>query len=443
MSLPGGAKAAAPSRLRFVDAALRFREASISVVAILLVVYFQAVNANFLTGANLETLSQFIAASAIIACGEIMLLICGEIDLSVGMVYAMAPFLMHFGVAAGLPIVVALPLALVACALIGFVNGAITVLLKVPSFVTTLGTLYILNGLTLTLSHGSPVETGGSDAFANVMGGSGYAEILWAFAVVAVMHVVLRQTRWGLHTIAAGGNLTGAAEAGIHVARVKIGNFMLTSVLGGFTGIIEAFRIGSTDPLAGGTGIMFLAVAAGVIGGTPLAGGSGTILGGLIGAVVLGVLRDGFTLQGINAFTFDIIIGAAILVAMISNIHLGRLRGGAGDERRARARRPARGPDALRAENIVKRFGAVTALIGVSMHVDPGEILGILGDNGAGKSTLMKILTGFQPPTEGRLSCAARTWRCARSTTPARWASSASTRISPWSTGSACSTTCS
>jgi simple sugar transport system permease protein len=143
--------------------------------------------------------------------------------------------------------------------------------------------------------------------------------------VVAVMHFVLRQTKWGLHTIAAGGNLVGAAEAGINVDRIKVGNFMLTSVLAGFTGVIEAFRISSTDPLAGGTGIMFLAVAAGVIGGTPLAGGSGTVLGGLIGAIVLGVLRDGFTLQGINAFTFDMIIGAFILVAMISNIHMTRL----------------------------------------------------------------------------------------------------------------------
>lgn len=318
-----------PSRIGgAVDTFLRWREASIVVVAVLLVVYFQSVNENFLTGANLETLSQFIAASAIIACGEVMLLICGEIDLSVGQVFALAPFLMHFGVDAGLPMAAAIVLALIACGLIGFINGAITVMLKVPSFVTTLGTLYLLNGFTLTVSHGSPVETGGSDTFANIMGAWSYSEILWAFAAVAIMHFVLRQTRWGLHTIAAGGNLTGAAEAGIHVNRIKIGNFILTSVLGGFTGILEAFRIGSTDPLAGGTTIMFLAVAAGVIGGTPLAGGSGTVVGGLIGAIVLGVLRDGFTLQGINAFTFDMIIGAAILVAMVSNIHLGRLRRG-------------------------------------------------------------------------------------------------------------------
>ena len=90
----------------------------------------------------------------------------------------------------------------------------------------------------------------------------------------------------------------------------------------------EAFRVGSIDPLAGGNNIMFLGVASGVIGGTVIAGGAGTIIGGLVGGIMLGVLQDGFTLQGINAFTFDIVIGAAILIAMVANIHLARLRGG-------------------------------------------------------------------------------------------------------------------
>jgi simple sugar transport system permease protein len=140
-----------------------------------------------------------------------------------------------------------------------------------------------------------------------------------------VMHVVLRHTRWGLHTIAAGANPLGASEAGINVNRLKIGNFVIVAVLAGFTGVLEGIRISSFDPQAGGNQIMFLAVAAGVIGGTPLAGGSGTIIGGLIGAVVLGVLSDGFTLIGINAFVFNIILGGAILGAMIFNIHMTRL----------------------------------------------------------------------------------------------------------------------
>ena len=107
---------------------------------------------------------------------------------------------------------------------------------------------------------------------------------------------------------------------------------MLASTLAGFAGIIEAVRITSTDPLAGGSGIMFQAISAAVIGGTLLAGGSGTVIGAFIGACVLGILRDGFTLQGVSAFTFDLILGAAILVAMMLEIYVGRLRlrGGAG-----------------------------------------------------------------------------------------------------------------
>ena len=167
-------------------------------------------------------------------------------------------------------------------------NGVVTLLLRVPSFVTTFGTLFLVNGFTLTISHGTPVTPPGSPAFAQVMGAWGYSEILWALLVVVVLHVVLRHTRWGLHTIAAGANETGAREAGIHVTRLKIGNFVLAAVLAGFTGCLEAFRIGSIDPQAGGNQIMFLAVAAGVIGGTPLAGGSGTIIGGLIGAAGAG-----------------------------------------------------------------------------------------------------------------------------------------------------------
>jgi simple sugar transport system permease protein len=313
-------------RQRALDLFVRWQEASILLVALLLIAWFETANPDFLlTNASLQNLSQFIAPAAIIAFGEIMLMICGEIDLSAGMVFALAPFVMYFAAEAGAPVIVALLAGVLAAGCVGVVNGVVTVVLRVPSFVTTLGTLFLVNGFTLTISHGTPVTPPGSESLASVMGAWGYSEILWALLIAIVLHIVLRDTRWGLHTIATGANETGAREAGIHVTRLKIGNFILAAVLAGFTGCLEAFRIGSIDPQAGGNQIMFLAVAAGVIGGTPLAGGSGTIIGGLIGAVVLGVLNDGFTLTGINAFTFNIILGAAILVAMLVNIHMTRL----------------------------------------------------------------------------------------------------------------------
>jgi len=320
-------------RGRLLGRFLRWKEASILLVALILVGYFEYANQDFLlTGASLQNLSQFIAPVAIITCGEIMLMIGGEIDLSAGMVFALAPFILYFANDAGLPVLPAALLGLIAAGLVGLVNGVVTVLLRVPSFVTTLGTLFLVNGLTLTISAGTPVSPPDAPIFAAVMGNWGYSEISWAVGLVVVMHIVLRHTRWGLHTIAAGANPVGAREAGIHVNRLKIGNFVVMGVLAGLTGILEGFRISSFDPQAGGNQIMFLAVAAGVIGGTPLAGGSGTVIGGLIGATVLGVLSDGFTLIGINAFTFNIILGAAILAAMLFNIHIARLaRGGAGD----------------------------------------------------------------------------------------------------------------
>jgi simple sugar transport system permease protein len=97
---------------------------------------------------------------------------------------------------------------------------------------------------------------------------------------------------------------------------------MLAGVFAGFAGILEAFRITSIDPLAGGTDIMFAAVAGAVIGGTALTGGLGTIVGALLGTLVLSILKDGFTLLGVSAYTFDLILGVAILIAMILNVRL-------------------------------------------------------------------------------------------------------------------------
>jgi simple sugar transport system permease protein len=306
---------------------LQLRWASILVVAIALGAYFTIANENFLTRPNGLVIAQFLAATAIIAAGEVMLIICGEIDLSVGQVFALAPFIMYFSVEAGLPIVVGIVLGLVVGALVGVVNGLVTVLLRVPSFVTTLGTLFLLNGFTLTISHAFPVRTPQNGTrLAELMGHNTYAELAWALGVIVVVQVALSYTPWGLYTFSVGGNRLGASEAGVNVNLIKVSNFMLCSTLGALAGMLEAFRITSIEPLAGGTDIMFRAVAAAVIGGTALAGGSGTIVGGLLGALVLSILLDGFTLVGINADTFDMILGLAILVAMVLNGFLQRSR---------------------------------------------------------------------------------------------------------------------
>jgi simple sugar transport system permease protein len=309
-----------------VEIALARRELSIAVVAIALYFYFLNTVVDFASTQNLQTLGTFIAPTAIIAAGMVFLMISGEIDLSVGQVWALTAFMVYWLDDAGVPLLLAMLVALVGSSLIGLANGVITTVVGVSSFITTLGMFFFLNGLTVTLSDARPVSTPGSGTYRDVFGGGAYAGILWAIGIVLLLQLVLMRSRWGLHTFAVGGNPLGAAEAGIKVRVVKIRNFMLTSTLAGFAGILEAVRITSTDPLAGGSNSMFRAISAAVIGGTLLAGGSGTVVGAFIGACVLGILLDGFTLQGVSANTFDLILGIAVLVAMTLDITITRYR---------------------------------------------------------------------------------------------------------------------
>jgi simple sugar transport system permease protein len=315
---------------RVLDAFLRRREASVLVVAIGLVVYFQASTPIFLTTDNLRNIAQATAPTAIVAVGIVFLLVSGEIDVSVGMVAALAPYLLHYAIDFySVPAIPAILLALLISAGIGLVNGLITTRLKVPSFVTTLGMFYLLYGVLLTTSKAYPVPIPKpvKGDLQTWLGAGDWATLIWCLFIVAIFHIVLTRTRWGLHTISVGGNLLGATEAGIRANRIKVGNFMLVSVLGALAGIMEAFRINSIDPnIGGGTRITFTAIAAAVIGGTALAGGSGTVIGALLGMFVLAMLQNGFNLIGISANPFFLVLGSAILISMVANQYLSRLR---------------------------------------------------------------------------------------------------------------------
>jgi simple sugar transport system permease protein len=256
-----------------------------------------------------------------------MVMILGEIDLSVGQAFAFAPIVMYLAYEQFLLVLpLAILVGLLATAVVGFVNGAVRVYFGVPSFVVTLGMFFLLGGLNVILTGAFPKPAPEASLLKEAFGAYPWSGILWALVLVGVMHVLLKHTRWGLHTYATGGNFVGAREAGIKVDRIRIGNFMLCSALGGFAGILEAMRIDSISASSGGAQIMFLAISAAVIGGTPLAGGVGTIIGAFIGTLVLSVLRNGFTLQGVNAFTFNVILGIAILVVMILSVYVSNLR---------------------------------------------------------------------------------------------------------------------
>jgi simple sugar transport system permease protein len=332
--LGGDQNSAAALVRRALAFAGKQRELTVLVVVILLLVYFGLDTGlgTFFGNTNMITLTQFAAPIIIIALGEVPLLICGEIDLSPGFVYAFAPFLMYFLIIYhGFPPFLAMICALLFGVVVGWVNGFLTVTLGIPSFIATLGTGFVIYGLTLSSSNATQATpTSNSIGLGKWLGGNGssfnYAEIIWAVILTVIFHIVLTRTKWGLHTIATGGNQLAAREAGIRVNRIKYGNFMVSGLLGAFVGLQIAYQTNIIDPNAGGYLPMFYSVAGAVIGGTALLGGSGTIIGAFLGSLMLAVLTDGFNVIGISAYPLNEIFGAAILIAMIANIQLARLR---------------------------------------------------------------------------------------------------------------------
>jgi simple sugar transport system permease protein len=312
--------------------AIQQREATVLAVVVLLVVYFAFISSagrgSFFTSNNLINLSQVAAPIIIIAAAEVMLLINGEIDLSPGFVYSFAPFLMYFLITYhGFPVILAILVSLLMGLFVGWVNGFLVVTLGLPSFIATLGTGFVLEGITLSTSNATQATPPPNSLYiGHFLGNNGYAEIIWAVIIAAIFQIVLVRTRWGLHTIAVGSNQLGARESGIKVGRIKYGNFMASGLLGAFVGIQIAFQTSVIDPTAGGYLPMFYAVAAAVIGGTAMLGGSGTIIGAVLGSIMLAVLTLGFQVIGISAYPLDIIFGGAILIAMIANLQLARLR---------------------------------------------------------------------------------------------------------------------
>jgi simple sugar transport system permease protein len=355
-SSPGRSRPGLPDWREVGNRLISLREGSIIVVTIIVGIYFSVNTSTFFTGSNFKTLLPYFAPLAILGAGEVFVMILGEIDLSIGAMYMFAPIVFYKFDTAGLGLVPSVILALLVCTAVGAMTGAFVAFLGVSSFVTTLGILFSFEGLSLILAHGTPVATPGAQVssttvqvhhvvnghsitlpekvnhlgtFAKIFGGGVYAELIWAVAIVAILQIVLTFTRWGLYTVAIGSNKLGAAEAGVKVKLVTVRNFVLCALTAGLVGIFEAVRSQTIQPdPAGPNELLLYAIAAAVIGGTLLSGGSGTVVGALIGALFLGMLKDGLILQGVNANYLLFYSGLAIVVAMTANVFVARARRG-------------------------------------------------------------------------------------------------------------------
>ena len=312
---------------------LTLREGSIIVVTLITIVYFSVTTSHFLTGANFKTILPYFAPLAIIAAGEVFVMTLGEIDLSIGGMYLFAPIL-YWKLAGPLPLVPAVIVSLVIAGLLGAFNGFMTAYVGIASFVATLGMLFALDGASLIISHSEQITTPGTEivgvpTFAQIFGAGTYSEIIWAIVIVIVLQVLLSFTRWGLYTVSVGGDKLRAAEAGVNTRLVLMRNFVLCAITAGLTGILEAVRTSSITPDPSGSNTVLLqAIAAVIIGGTLMTGGSGTVVGALLGALFLGVLTDGLIIKGVSANYQDLYLGLAILVAMTINVYVQRVRKG-------------------------------------------------------------------------------------------------------------------
>ena len=260
------------------------------------------------------------------------------------------------------------------------------------------------HGIVLTTSHAYPAPIPEAAAGHDPRPGSAPAtgpQLIWCLVIVGVFHVRADQDPLGpAHR--RGRRQPARCHGGGHQGRrIKIGNFMMTSVLGAFAGIMEAFRVNTIDPnLGGGTGIMFTAISAAVIGGTALAGGSGTVIGALLGALVLAELQNGFNLIGISANPLlpdprrrDRRLDDRQPVSVQA--------APSGPDVTAPAAPPnGRGPPGRARRQAVRRGDRPAD---VNLRLARGEVLGLIGDNGAGKSTLIKIICGFHQPDAGRI----------------------------------------
>lgn len=298
-------------------------EFGILVATILVVLGAGVVADNFFSSENLLSIAQQIALLGIVATGMTYVIVVGEIDLSVGSQYGFLAIALAWMLHdVGIPIGPAIPLVLVLGAAIGAINGIVTVLFQIPSFVVTLATLSILRGGALLISDGVPLKGSAIEGFRSFFAGNPLtnlsAQTLWMVGVMLVGGIVLAFTRFGSDVYSVGGNPKAARDAGINVSRVKIACFAIAGALAGLAAIIMVAWLGSANPLTG-TGFELSVIAAVVVGGASLTGGKGTVFGTLLGAIIAGVLTNALVLSGIDGNWQQVATGALILVAVLVN----------------------------------------------------------------------------------------------------------------------------
>jgi len=271
----------------------------------------------FLTGNNLANLARQVAIFGILAIGQLVVILTGGIDLSVGSILGLAGAVTAQLLVSGVPIIPAILIGMVVGGVLGIANGVLVTRFKLPPFIATLGMLGIARGIVLVITDANTIQ-GLPDGFQTVANGTvlGIPNLLIIFAIItAIAWFVLNRTVFGRYVYAVGSNPEAARLAGVPVAMVTTAVYVISGVLAAVGGVLLTSRLGAGVPTAG-TGFELQAIAACVIGGASLSGARGSAIGAACGALIIGVLNNGGNLLAINAFYLQIAIGALVLVAV-------------------------------------------------------------------------------------------------------------------------------
>jgi ribose transport system permease protein len=294
----------------------------------LMVLVLSLLSDRFFTPENGWNILRQISVNLCLSIGMTLVILSGGIDLSVGAILALAGAIaagvLQDGLAVpGTDLLLqfttsgAILTALVVGSAAGWVNGFAITRFNLPPFVATLGMLGIARGLTMLWTGGFPI-TGLGDSFGHLGTGAflGVPLPVWImFALTAVFVIVTKRTRFGRHLYAVGGNERAARLTGLHVSRIKIAVYTLAGMLAGVAGLIVTARLDSAQPNAG-LGYELDSIAAVVIGGTSLSGGRGSVLGTVLGCLIIGVLNNGLFLLDVSPFWQQVIKGLVILLAV-------------------------------------------------------------------------------------------------------------------------------
>lgn len=315
------------SSLRYV---LGIREVRTLLVFLLITALFAYLTGGkFVSVSSVTNMLRYVSAYGVMAGGMTVLLISGEIDISTGAVFALCPIIAALLVknVPGFTIWLAAPVALAIAGLCGFINGVVTVKGRIPSFITTIGTMLIYRALGYILSGGVWLSGMPPSRFYALLGGKVFGlvpvGIFWFVGVIVCLWVLLEKTAFGNRVFATGNNKEAARMTGINTDRVKITNFIITACLCGLAGILYFSHFGSILPVEGMNAPLDI-IGATVVGGTSLFGGSGTVVGTLIGVFIIAGARIGFVLARLAGYWANVLVGLLIIVAVIVNLWLER-----------------------------------------------------------------------------------------------------------------------